>query len=170
MPPDPYRSYLGDCAKRAMADKVRRGLPPGRIPLGYQAEQNGNEIKIVQDERAPLIAKAFRLASELRLRQVVAEMRRLGLTGAAGRPIGLSSLYTVLTNPFYMGMVRYGGETVRGNHEPLVDEAQFVTVHHTLRQRFDNESWALVKGVDIGYAGQNRLSGTGRKSVNVIEK
>lgn len=153
-----------------MADKVRRGLPPGRVPLGYQAEHNGDEIKIVLDERAPLIAKAFRLASEFRLRQVVAEMRQLGLTGAAGRPIGLSSLYTVLTNPFYMGMVRYGGETVRGNHEPLVDKALFMTVHHTLRQRFDNESWAFVKGVDIGYPAQRYLLDMGGNSLQVTEK
>ena len=54
----------------------------------------------------------------------------LGLTMRVGRkkeprPIGLSTLYQIFTNPFYYGEYEWDGQTYQGSHEPMITKEQF---------------------------------------------
>ena len=51
------------------------------------------------------------------------------------KQLGKNSLYKLLTNPYYAGVIRYKGALYPGAHEPLIDPALFDTVQSLLRAR-----------------------------------
>ncbi|CCH76146.1 hypothetical protein BN12_110002 [Nostocoides japonicum T1-X7] len=51
------------------------------------------------------------------------------------KPLGKNTLYKLLTNPYYAGVIRYKGALHPGAHEPLIDPALFDTVQSLLRAR-----------------------------------
>ena len=120
-----------------MAARAAKGHLPGPVPLGYRFNERW---EVVPDpDTAPLVRRAFELAAEgtLSLRAILREMTALGLRSRNGRPLGVSGLWTVLTNPFYTGQIRYNGEVLPGVHEEIVtgelyNEAQYKI--HTRRR------------------------------------
>ncbi len=81
---------------------------------------------VPEEPTAGLIIEGLQLILAGRsLRQILAELTAKGLRNRNGKPLSLSSLHLVLTNPFYTGRVRFQGWTYRGSHEPLVDAATF---------------------------------------------
>lgn len=51
------------------------------------------------------------------------------------KSLGKDTLYKLLTNPYYAGVLRYKGALHLGAHEPLIDPALFDTVQSLLRAR-----------------------------------
>lgn len=51
-----------------------------------------------------------------------------------GRPFDRGNLYQLLTNPLYMGQMRYKSELHPGDHEAIVDSALFQKVQIQLEQ------------------------------------
>jgi len=47
-------------------------------------------------------------------------------------PLGVSAVHRLLSNPYYVGVVAYAGETAIGRHEPLIDQATFECVQFLL--------------------------------------
>jgi len=58
-----------------------------------------------------------------------------GLVSRNGRPLGASALHAILTNPFYAGKLRYGGELLDGSHEPLVSRQVYERAQEALAMR-----------------------------------
>ena len=119
---------------------------PGHLPIGFifthHVEHHGRFIssitRIVHDPtRAPLVLKAFELVGHEHQslhaahRQVVSD----GLTNTKGEPIYVMTLYHMLKNPFYMGLVRFGGELLKGDYPPLVSRELFDAVQESLHRR-----------------------------------
>jgi hypothetical protein len=126
---------LGSLAEEAMLEKVLHGMPSGRIPLGYvrSLSKDGIEIDIL---KAPCIMEAFeKVAHGASLRETLAHVTRLGLTSNTGKPLHLSSLQSMLKNPFYCGLIRYKGGFFQGAHDPLVSKTLFDRVQMSLRKR-----------------------------------
>jgi site-specific DNA recombinase len=99
---------------------------------------DGTRRTVAVDETiAPLIVEAFQMAARRKssLRKIIAELASKGLVGKGGRPIGVSSLQHLLTNPFYAGLIRHQGKLYRGTHQPLVSRTLFVRVHRSLFRR-----------------------------------
>ena len=46
-----------------------------------------------------------------------------------------SSLWVILTNPFYAGLIRWKGEYIPGDHEPVVDWQTFNIVQRQLGKK-----------------------------------
>jgi len=126
-------------ARLALERKAQAGGATGRIPLGYFADANEHGISrvIVDEKRAPLIVHAFHLAAEPKasLSQVLTEMHTLGLTAHNGKPLAMSSLHRILTNPFYAGITRYRGVCYQGQHTPLISKTLFRNVKRRLKLR-----------------------------------
>src|SRR5579862_4499592 len=49
-----------------------------------------------------------------------------------GQPISLSSVYKVLTNPFYAGVIQSGGKSFPGKHRPMITTDDFERVQALL--------------------------------------
>ena len=67
------------------------------------------------------------------LRGLLKIMTEKGLVSRSGKPMGVSGLHAALTNPFYCGQVRWGGELMEGGHERLVSCKTFKQVTLTLK-------------------------------------
>jgi hypothetical protein len=67
-----------------------------------------------------LVAEALGLMAtgSYSLRKLLPVMAAKGLVSRAGRPMGVWGLYAVLTNLFYCGKVRWGGEEIASSPNP----------------------------------------------------
>lgn len=133
-----YRVMKSQIARQAMMARVKAGECPGIAPLGYRnVFVNGRRTVAVDEMTAPFIAEAFRMAARRgsSLRKILAQLTPQGLAGKNGKPMAVSSLQAILTNPFYAGLVRLNGEAYRGSHQPLVSKCLFDRVHRSLFRR-----------------------------------
>jgi len=129
---------------KGMAQKARLGGIPGKAPLGYlnihrsKGDQIIRTVKI-DPERGPLLTWAFTAyaTGEWPLRRLLDELTRRGLEIPAtakrtARPLSLSHLHRILSNPFYRQVVRFCGSEYPGRHKPLVDETTWRHVQDVL--------------------------------------
>jgi hypothetical protein len=116
-----YLGNLSEEVKKGMNEKVAQGGWPHKAPLGYLNDKNTRSI-VVDPERGPLITRAFeRYATGLvSVTRLVEELNGLGLRTLRGAPVRSNTLDRLLRNPFYMGVITYGGESFTGAHAPLV--------------------------------------------------
>jgi site-specific DNA recombinase len=135
---DRLHQIRSEIAKQAMTARVEAGECPGIAPLGYRNAIIENRRTIEVDPvMAPLVIEAFHLAAQRKssLRKILSELGPRGLIGRGGKPMGVSSLQAVLTNPFYAGLIRHQGSVYRGTHKPLVSRSLFDRVHQTMFRR-----------------------------------
>jgi site-specific DNA recombinase len=59
-------------------------------------------------------------------------MFSLGLVGKDGKPLHLSTIQKILTNPFYYGHFRYRGEVHQGSHKPMISKKLFDQIQEAL--------------------------------------
>ncbi len=140
-------SKQGVDVARGMKQKViEKQERPGQVPLGYikrpVLDSNGRLIQhkdkiltetVLDPDRHELVAKIWsmflsgiyttgeirRVANEdwkLRSRSY----RKKDGTVGGNIPIGQSSLYRILNNPFYAGIIRHNNEEFEGGHETII--------------------------------------------------
>jgi DNA invertase Pin-like site-specific DNA recombinase len=141
-----YSANLAGEIRKGMTQKAKTGGWPTKAPIGYlnvREKTAGKEIaKVVLDpERALLVREAFRLyaTGDYSLPELQATMHAKGLTSPyakrPGAPVSVSKLAELLTNPFYTGVVQWGGVRYDGQHKPLIPQSLFDRVQDTLRAR-----------------------------------
>jgi hypothetical protein len=124
------RADLTRMVQRGMAARARNGLPPGRIPLGYKAW--GKRILIVEPA-ASHIREAFRWLDEgMPVRAAWRRVTEAGLRNRRGKPLSASSFLLIVHNPFYAGLIRFGGVLHLGSHNPLLPEEMFQRVQERI--------------------------------------
>jgi site-specific DNA recombinase len=127
-----YVDSLSENIKRGYRTKLLKGWLPTQAPLGYLNDKE-NKIIVKDPVRSPLIRKMFDLMltgaySPLQITLIARhewgfrtpQKKRIG-----GRPLALSSMYRILTNPFYAGLIAWKGQTYSGKHEPLITLDEF---------------------------------------------
>ena len=141
-----YSANLAGEIRKGMTQKAKMGGWPTRAPIGYlnlREKAAGKEVaKVVLDpERALLVREAFRLyaTGEYSLPELQATMHAKGLTSPyarrPGAPVSVSKFAELLANPFYVGVVQWGGVRYQGQHKAIVPESLFDRVQETLRSR-----------------------------------
>ena len=127
-----YVDSLSENVKRGNRAKVERGWRPGNAPIGYRNCKDTKTI-IPDPEHFPIIQKLFSLAftGTYSVKELFRKARdewgyrtpKKKRTG--GRPLGLSSLYKILANPFYTGYFLWNGTLYPGKHKPMVSMGEF---------------------------------------------
>lgn len=134
-----YMRHLGYLTSQALAEKAKSGETPGPAPFGYLNQRTGKvrTTVIVDQAVAPFVKEAFSLAAGagMPLRAILHRLTDQGLRSRAGKPLQVSGLWYVLSNPFYAGLIRFKGELYPGKHEPLVDKATFDRVQRNFGDR-----------------------------------
>lgn len=113
-----------------------RGLPHGRIPMGYISDGEGGAA--VDPMLGPVIAESLARYAAGTLTQVAIAARLTELRGRLTRQGVVSQL---LRNPFYVGQVDYNGQSKTGRHTPLVDEETWERVQQRLRDDYRYGPW-----------------------------
>ena len=136
------------CVFKGMTQKVANGGTPSRAPIGYRnvrcKDEHGREYRTVEvdPDRAPLIRWVFDTyaAGERTVPDLLAEATARGLTTVPtpkrpSGPVGRSTFFKLLRNPYYIGQVRYQGALHPGAHEPIVDPETWQQVQTLLDTR-----------------------------------
>jgi site-specific DNA recombinase len=143
-----YSRNLATEVTKGLTQKLAQGGTPMRAPVGYlnvrRADEHGREVRTVEvdPERAPLIRWAFETYArgETSVTGLLLELTARGLTTVPSpkrpsKPLGKNTLYKLLTNPYYAGVIRYKGALHPGAHEPIVQPTLFDQVQSLLKAR-----------------------------------
>ena len=118
--------------KRGIKTKCNMGWRPGVAPLGYMNRHfNGIKDIIPDPERAPIITEMYQKAGYHGWsgRKIKLWLDEIGFTNRSGKPIALSQVFLILTNPFYYGEFEYPeGVWFKGSHDPLISKDLFELV------------------------------------------
>ena len=142
-----YSRNLSNEVMKGMRKKHEAGGTPGKAPLGYMnvrvASPGGGEYRTVEidEKRAPLIRWAFHeyAQGKTSLRDLADSLNLLGMRGFAdvedGNEIRVNTVHKMLRNPYYKGIVRWGGVEHAGEHVSLVDADIWQQVQERLDER-----------------------------------
>jgi len=131
-----YILDLSANTKRGQREKVRRGDYPGIAPLGYLNDVRIKKV-VVDRKRSKIVRQAFEMYSQgdQRLEDIAAFFAENGITAKSKKPLHLSRVSFILSNPFYCGLFRYSGELHEGKHEQIIPKKLFDKVQEVLQQR-----------------------------------
>ena len=131
-----YVDSLSENTKRGLRQKVRRGEYPGPAPIGYINDVRTKTI-VVDKKKAKIIKAAFELYSKgnSTLEDISNFLAHHGILSRNGKRIHKDRIKFILSNPFYYGHFRYGGEIHEGKHEPIIAKKLFDKVQEILKQR-----------------------------------
>ena len=158
-----YVDDLSDNIKRGNRAKLEKGWFPGLPPLGYLNEPK--ERTIVTDlERFPLIRKMWDMLLEGMLPSKILKIatdewgfRTRVYKKIGGKPLSLSSLYTIFGNPFYYGLIERREGVFQGKHEPMITEDEYWKVQEILgrkgRPRLKKHQFAFTGLMRCGECG-----------------
>lgn len=127
-----YVDALSENVKRGNRTKIEKGWRPGKAPIGYANHRDTKTI-VPDPDRFILVRKIFDLAltgtqSPQQIRRLARDEWGLRLPKSrrsGGTPLSLSSIYRVLTNPFYAGIIEWNGQLHPGRHQPMITLGEF---------------------------------------------
>ncbi len=119
--------------RAGMKAKISAGGWPWQPPVGYLRGMKPDPAT------APLVAKAFDLAAsgDFTGPELLGRLLALGLRGRRGGPFPKQTLFALLRNPLYAGIVRarsWGGPDVEATFEPIVTKETFFRVQTVLTE------------------------------------
>lgn len=122
-----YVDSLSENVKRGNRAKIEKGWLPNKAPTGYRNDKETKTI-IPDPDHFPYVRKVFdlMLTGSFGIGTIIRFARnnwgyrtpKRGRIG--GVPLRQSSLYNMLTNPFYAGYIQWGGQIYPGKHKPVV--------------------------------------------------
>ncbi len=110
-----------------MMEKIKQGVWCWKAPIGYVNTLDSQNHKIIALDvnRSHLITWAFeKFATGIYpLEEVRTMVNKKGLTSWRGKEISKQTMYKIINNKFYIGVMTTGKEEYPGSHEKLTDEA-----------------------------------------------
>ena len=121
-----YVDSLSENTKRGLRQKVRMGIFPSQAPLGYLNDSRTKTI-VVEKKKSRIVRLAFEKYTKgnMRLEDVSNFLAKSGVTTRTGKRISKTKVSFILSNPFYIGLFKYGGEIHEGKHEPIISKKLF---------------------------------------------
>jgi site-specific DNA recombinase len=134
-----YIRNLREETLKGFYGRLKQGIFPMPAVLGY-LDCGAGKAKALDPLRAPLMKMAFELYATGRysLEALEQKLLELGLRSKANNKVSDSVLSRLLSNPFYMGVIRIKktGETYLGIHEALISKDLFDRVQRILTGRY----------------------------------
>ena len=127
---------LRENVKRGLRQKIRNGVWPGWAPVGYLNNPKTRMVDIDKNKSSK-VGKLFELyaTGEYTLKSLANWCKEKKLCGNLGKEIAVSNVQKILNNPFYIGLMKYGGEIHEGQHEPLISKKLFDKCQEVMSKR-----------------------------------
>lgn len=131
-----YVDSLSENTKRGLRQKVRMGIFPSQAPVGYLNDSRTKTI-VVEKKKSRTLRLAFEkyVKGNMRLEDVTTFLAKNNITTRTGKRISKTKASFILSNPFYIGLFKYGGELHEGKHEPIITKKLFDEAQEMLRKR-----------------------------------
>lgn len=133
-----YVRLLSENVKKGQKEKIAQGWLPTKPPLGYKTVgEKGHKTHIIDIEKAPFVKRMFSLYAtrNYSLKSLTELVYKEGLRNEAGNKIVKSRIHQYLSDPFYIGKIRWNGELHDGNQETFIDEDTFNKVQEILHSK-----------------------------------
>jgi len=139
-----YSKNLAIEVKKGMQKKVETGGWPKQSPFGYINRHDKNSAWIEVDPRNGLfVAEAFKemATGKWTLEEWANHAYSQGIRSKRGGRIPKTVWSKIFHHRFYLGetWLKKDDVSIKGNHQPLVDEATFAQVQEVLRQHDKNK-------------------------------
>ena len=131
-----YVDSLSENTKRGLRQKVRNGDYPSQAPVGYINDSRTKSI-VVDKKKSRVIRLAFEryVKSGQRLEDIANFLAKNGISTRSGKRMSKSRATFILSNPFYIGLFKYGGERHEGKYEPIISKKLFDEAQEMLKFR-----------------------------------
>ena len=131
-----YIRDLSANTKRGLRAKVKRGEFPSTAPVGYLNDVRKKTI-VVDRKKSKIIHEAFELYSQgnSRFEDITNFLFRKNVRSIYGNHIHKDCVKNILSNPFYYGHFRYGGEIHEGKHKPIIEKQLFDKAQKVMVER-----------------------------------
>ena len=121
-------------ADRCWNGKVERfnsgNRSQGVIAIGYNKENNN---LVVNQNESKIVNTIFQSYNKLKsLSKVQSHLKRLNIRTKRNLLFTRKSIYNILTNKFYIGLVHLRGEYKNGTHQPIISKNLFTRVNNQL--------------------------------------
>ena len=159
------REIIGERTRDKIAATRRKGKWSGGRPiLGYDLDRERRKL-VINEEEATLVRGIFQLYLDHQsLLPVVRELENRGwvnkrwinLQGkeSGGQPFTKTSLHRLLTNPIFIGQVRYRDEIHEGEQPPIIEQEVWDRAQALLKRNGNNggclvrnKHGAILKGL-----------------------
>ncbi len=140
-----YSRDLSANVRRGMKSKLEKGWYPCKAPLGYEnsiTKGKGNNDIIKDPKRFETVKRMWQmlLSGNYTAPQILdlATNEWKFRTHQTNRPLSVSCIYNMFSNPFYCGRFEYpkgSGNWYKGLHEPIVTEKEFERIQILLGRR-----------------------------------
>lgn len=135
------KKYVDDLnvnVKRGLRARLEKGEWPGRAPIGYL----NKDKQVVPDPRLQnFVAKAFHLYARegKSLREVSDILYDQGFRTLNGYRYHKSKIHTILTNPFYYGVMRQAGKYYPGKYTPIISKTIYEETQNIIHGRVNKK-------------------------------
>ena len=131
-----YVDSLSENTKRGLRQKVRMGDFPSQAPVGYINDFRTKTI-VVDKKKSRVVRLAFEKYVKggqtiRRYRKLFGEDRHINAFRKENLQIQRDFHFS---NPFYIGLFKYGGERHEGKHEPIISKKLFDEAQEMLKLR-----------------------------------
>ncbi len=129
-----YTDNLRENILRGIRQKIRRGELSAKAPIGYFNEPRLRTIEPDKKtfKKVAKILGAF-ATGNYTLTKIQSKMFSLGLIAKDGKPLHLSTIQRILTNPFYYGYFKYRNEIHQGSHKPMISKKLFDKIQQAMK-------------------------------------
>ena len=127
---------LRENVKRGLRQKIRNGVWPGWAPVGYTNNLKTRGIDIDHD-KALKVRGMFEMyaTGAYTLHSLANWCKENNLRGNLDKEMSINTVYKILQNIFYTGLMKYRGEIFEGAHEPLTSKKLFDTCQEVMSKR-----------------------------------
>lgn len=138
------RENLAERVKMGMERRALEGKRNGAIaPFGYELGEDGKLVP--HPTEAPIVREIFEMYQSSGYLKITEWLNKQGIKTKRGGEFGIYNLQYILTNPAYVGDLRWGhrnkgkvtgeGLIFKGTHEPLVSKELFEQTQELIQRR-----------------------------------
>lgn len=168
-----YSAELSQKVRRGMNESRQKGLfTGGTLIFGYKKE--GKKVAINNDEAVIIRHIYEQYASGVYVKDIMAELTEKGILNR-GKPFARNTLYNLLKNEKYSGIMRHGEEVFTNIYPKIVPD----DVYNIVRQKIDENHYGkhnsqvvylLKNKIVCGYCGKTIASETGTGKSGKIKR
>ncbi len=146
-----YIDSLSENTRRGLHQKAKRGEFPGCAPMGYLNDPRSKTI-VIDKKKTPILIQIFELYARgnSTFTDISLFLAEHGIKTRGNQFFKIDKIKDTLTNPFYCGYFRYGGEVYEGKHEPIISKKLFDQVQEEMRKRSKPQKKERVTKVFTG--------------------